>query len=393
MSGITIDKEKCVGCSLCVKSCASGAIRVSDGKAAVDMSKCVICNICIGACPAGAISIPRESASDKDLSSYRDIWVFAEQEDGEPAGVSLELLGKGRSLANAKGCRLAAVIGGKNAGGNARALIQHGADIVYLCRDSRLYENSEEEYSALMVSLIRQYRPEAILYGATTFGRSLAPKVAARIKTGLTADCTELDIDAETGLLRQTRPAFGGNLMATIICPDHRPQMSTVRPGIMQPIAPNPSRRGEIQEVFMAETISRVKLIETVNRAAANSIADAKFIVEVGRGIGNQKNLALAEKLAKQLGAELGCTRPLVDMGWCGYSRQIGQTGCSVAPDLLLSLGVSGAIQHLAGTARAKKVIAVNSDPDAPIFSVSTYKVVADCVEVVKQLLSLKNLR
>ena len=221
---------------------------------------------------------------------------------------------------------------------------------------------------------------EAILYGATAFGRELAPGVAVRLQTGLTADCTVLSMDAETGLLQQTRPAFGGNLMATIICPNHRPQMATVRPGIFREPEFDYSRSGTITQVFLAEdTKARVEIsIPAEEWGQQASIADAERLVVVGRGIGSKKNLPLMRRLAEALGAELGCTRPVVEAGWLEYHHQIGQTGVSVSPKLLVSIGVSGAIQHLAGIGGAECIIAINEDPDAPIFGAAQYKVVGD---------------
>jgi len=246
----------------------------------------------------------------------------------------------------------------------------------------------EEAYAAALCRLISREKPEIVLFGATMFGRSLAPAVAAGLRTGLTADCTVLSIDKETGLLHQTRPAFGGNLMATIICPKHRPQMATVRPGIMKALEPDEKRTGEILTAGeKAEAVDGFKLLEILKAEKTESIRDAKVIFDCGRGIGSKKNLKLVKELCDRLGASYGCSRPLVDTGLCEYPHQIGQTGCTVAPDVLVCLGVSGAIQHLAGISQAKLVIAVNNDPDAPIFAAAHYKVVADCMDVVKDLL------
>ena len=232
-------------------------------------------------------------------------------------------------------------------------------------------------------------KPEIILYGATAFGRELAPGVAVRLQTGLTADCTVLDIDPATGLLQQTRPAFGGNLMATIECPRHRPQMATVRPGIFA--APQAdalhAERGRITQVALADAWQPSVRVDAIEHAGATDvITDADVLVVAGRGIGSKKNLAVAQRLADALGGKLGCTRPLVESGWLEYWHQVGQTGVSVSPKLLISLGVSGAIQHVAGTGGAQTVIAVNEDPDAPIFGSATYRVVGDCVEVAREL-------
>lgn len=388
MAGLVIDQEKCTGCGLCLKSCAVNALSVKNESAAVS-DVCVMCGVCVDVCPFNAILIEKKEAAETEAFLYKDVWVFAEQSAGTLASVSLELTGEGRRLADARRCALVAVLSGKNGQENAKILIAAGADKVIFCPDERLAENNDEAYADYVSGLIEKYKPEAVLFGATKFGRSLAPRVAARVKTGLTADCTVLEIDQETKLLRQTRPAFGGNLMATIVCPAHRPQMATVRPGIMAAPEPDFSRCGElVEETFFARTVPAIELLEKIKTDKTMSIADAQIIVDAGRGIGNQKNLALVKEFADLIGAELGCSRPLVDMGWCEYRHQVGQTGCSVAPKLLITFGVSGAIQHLAGIARAEKIIAVNSDPEAPIFGVAHYAVVGDCVEILKEMIA-----
>ena len=392
MPGLLIDKEKCVGCGLCLKACDAGAIMLDDKKAVVNDS-CTICGICADSCPFGAISIHRDGGAAVDLASYKNIWILAEQDDGKLASVTFELIGKGRGLADERGCELLALVAGGNADANARELIEAGADKVILCADRRLWENSCEFYAEYVSAMIKKYRPETVLCGATKFGRSLAPRVAARIGTGLTADCTELAIDPETKLLCQTRPAFGGNLMATIICPNHRPQMATVRPGVMRRTEPAAGRLGEIiREQLPNKIITKTELLQKIRITGASSIADAEKIIVAGRGIGNQKNLELVREAARLIGAELGCSRPLVDMGWCEYRHQVGQTGCIVTPKLLISVGVSGAVQHQAGISRAEKIIAINHDPDAPIFDLAHYSVVGDAAEILKELIaSLKN--
>ena len=295
-------------------------------------------------------------------------------------------------LADARGCRLVALVGvsPESSLEELEHLVCAGADEVLACRDERLRQNDAEVYARLICDLVAERKPEAILYGATAFGRELAPGVAVRLQTGLTADCTVLSMDAETGLLQQTRPAFGGNLMATIVCPNHRPQMATVRPGIFKAPDFDYGRSGTITQVALAEDVkARVEIsIPAEEWGQQASIADAERLVVVGRGIGSKKNLPLMRKLAEALGAELGCTRPVVEAGWLEYRHQIGQTGVSGAPKLLVSIGVSGAIQHLAGIGGAECVIAINEDPDAPIFGAAQYKVVGDAVEVVEELLA-----
>lgn len=389
MAGLKINYEKCVGCGLCVKSCTSDALEIKNKMASVNY-KCMLCGICVDSCPFDAISIEKEQSLDIDLSQYSDIWVFAEQHKGKVLPIAYELLSKGKELARERDCKLAVLLFGKNVKSQAEKLIAQGADRVFLCEDDRLEHHLDENYVKLFDRLIKQHKPEIFLFGATGFGRSVAPRLAARVQTGLTADCTVLEIDKETGLLRQTRPAFGGNLMATIICPNHRPQMATVRPGVMTIQNHYDSHDGEIINVSLTEGAnSNIEILEEILSKKADTIADAQIIVSAGRGIGAQKNLTLVNRLAELIGGNVGVTRPLVDIGWSEYKNQIGQTGSSVAPDLLITCGVSGAIQHLAGISGAKKIVAINSDPDAPIFSMAHYKVVGDCIEIIKKLITI----
>lgn len=391
MAGLKIDQEKCVGCGLCVKSCAANALNIENKKAVVN-DNCVLCGICVDSCSFQALSIEKEQSEEIDLSEYNDIWVFAEQHMGKVLPVAYELLGKGKELARQRDCKLTALLFGKDVASETQKLIAYGADQVFLCEDDRLAENLDENYVEIFDMLINKYKPEILLFGATGFGRSIAPRVAARVRTGLTADCTLLEIDSETGLLQQTRPAFGGNLMATIVCPNHRPQMATVRPGVMSALESNDSRKGKVIPVSMPkQEIENIELLEQILTPEIDTIADAQIIVSAGRGIGSQKNLALVHQLAELLGGTVGVTRPLVDIGWSEYKYQIGQTGSTVAPKLLITCGISGAIQHLAGISGAETIIAINSDPDAPIFSVAHYKVVGDCVEILKKLISEKS--
>ena len=395
MSGLIIDSEACIGCGRCVRACASGGIVVEGerpNRCAHVTDGCILCGGCVDACPVNAISIERdEAAGAVDLDAYRDLWVFVQTDEHDAvAPVAYELMGKGRELADARGCRLVALAGMSPEGSleDLEHLVCAGADEVVVCRDERLRQNDAEVYARLICDLVAERGPEAILYGATAFGRELAPGVAVRLQTGLTADCTVLSMDTETGLLQQTRPAFGGNLMATIICPNHRPQMATVRPGIFGAPEFDYSRSGAITQVSLADDVkARVEIsIPAEEWRQQASIADAERLVVVGRGIGSKKNLPLMRRLAEALGAELGCTRPVVEAGWLEYRHQIGQTGVSVSPKLLVSIGVSGAIQHLAGMKDSKIIVAVNKDADAPIFGVADYGLVGDLFDVVPQL-------
>ena len=411
MSGLVVDAARCVGCRRCEKACATAGI-VVEGRLARVTEGCVLCGACVEACPVGALHIEKGAAADAaDLAAWQGVWVFGEQDAGAVLPVGFELVAKARELAAARGCAVTAVLGtgaddvALGAGGPADAacarLLAGGADAVLLCRDERLAQRDAEPYAAWLAELARERKPEIILCGATPFGRELAPGVAVRLQTGLTADCTVLEIDPATGLLQQTRPAFGGNLMATIACPAHRPQMATVRPGVFAglvgaggagdadglaaPVVEDLLAR--VSEVALdPRATSHVRVLERRLLAEGASIAEAPVLVVAGRGIGSKKNLALVRRLAELLGGEVGCTRPLVEMGWLAYRHQVGQTGVSVAPKLLVALGVSGAIQHLAGIGGAQTVIAVNEDPEAPIMAAATYAVQADCVAFAQEL-------
>ena len=386
--GIKIDRDLCIGCGTCLGACGSGALELSGDGYAVVNDNCVMCGMCVDACPVGAITLEKDGG-ESDISAYHGVWVFAQQSEGKILPVAYELLGKGRELADALGVTLTAVCFGSGVE-QPEKLIHAGADKVILADDPKLGFAMDLPYADLLTKLIRERKPEIVLYGATAFGRSMAPRVAATVKTGLTADCTILEIDEESKLLRQTRPAFGGNLMATIICPNTRPQMATVRPGVMPALEPDTSRTGEIerlQDLGIEDTA--VTLLNTITEVTGDNITDYDILVVGGKGVGSKKNMAYVKRLAELLGGNYGVSRPLIDAGWAEYKHQVGQTGCSVSPKLLISLGVSGAIQHLAGIGGAKKIVAVNTDPEAPIFNVAHYAVVGDCVEFMKEMIGL----
>lgn len=406
MSGLVVDAGRCVGCKRCVRACAFGGIVVEE-RLARPTDACTLCGSCIEACPVQALSIDRGhvatgDGAGADASACRDIWVVAQLDAaGAVLPVTFELIAKARELASHQKGRsllverrvVAVLAEGAAAESRASQLIAAGADEVLRCRNGRFPSADTAVLAALIAGLARERHPETVLFGATALGRELAPRVAVLLQTGLTADCTSLSIDSETGLLRQTRPAFGGNLMATIECPVHRPQMATVRPGVFPVTGSSCAQRasdaapGVITDVALDATLRpRVRRLD-MEPATAGTIAQAKRLVVVGRGIGSKKNLSLMKRLAELLDADLGCTRPLVEAGWLDYAHQVGQTGASVAPELLLSLGVSGAIQHLAGMGGAQTVIAVNEDSSAPIFGAARYAIVGDCIGFAEELI------
>jgi electron transfer flavoprotein alpha subunit len=356
-----------------------------EGKAFIT-DACTMCGACVEACEFKAIEKTEEAAGPvADLSAYKGVWVFAEQHKGGIASVALELLGAGRILADKRKTGLSAVFIGHGIKASAQELIAFGADTVYVADDPALKDFNDDTYAAILTTLASQHKPEIILAGATAIGRSFFPKVASSLHTGLTADCTVLDIDAETGHLHQTRPAFGGNIMATIVTPNHRPQMATVRHKVMKPAPRDNARTGEIVDVKLTQTGAlRTKVIKTVEELGETvNICEADIIVAGGRGLGSAKNFQLLEELAKVLGGAVAATRGAVDEGWIPYSHQVGQTGKTVCPKLYIACGISGAIQHIAGMQSSDVIVAINKDPDAPIFSVATYGIVGDVHEVL----------
>lgn len=389
MASIKVHLEKCTGCTLCVKACAFGAIHMADRKAVIDMAKCTLCGACVAACKFSAIEMEKADGPKKDLSSYKDVWVFCEQKKGAVQSISFELLGEGRKLADKLGVKLCAVLLGHGLEETAEKLGERGADKVYLVDHPALKDYQDDPYTAVLVSLVEEYKPEALLCGATVIGRSLISRVAIKTNAGLTADCTGLDVDQKERLLLQTRPAFGGNIMATIIAPNHRPQMATVRHKVMQEAPVQPGRAAEIvSKVYPPETFaSRTKLLDIVAELTSTvNLSEADIIVAGGRGMGSKEGFGLLEELARVLGGAVGASRSAVDADWIPYSHQVGQTGKTVVPKLYIACGISGQIQHLIGMQSSKTIVAINKDPDAPIFKVATYGIVGDVNELVPAL-------
>lgn len=316
------------------------------------------------------------------------IFVFCEQRDGELQSVALELLGAARELAKTTGANVGALLLGEGISNKADELIAHGADEVYVVDSVHLKHYTTEAYTQAIARIVHDQEPSCLLFGATSIGRDLAPRLSARLRTGLTADCTKLEID-EQGNLFMTRPAFGGNLFATIICPDSRPQMSTVRPGVMQKLPRDDTRTGRTIPVEMAwdETKFAVRILDEVKETqTVEKIEDADILVSCGRGL---KDLEPAYALAKRVGGTLSASRALVDAGVVEQPRQVGQTGKTVHPKAYLAFGISGAIQHLAGMEESEFIVAVNTDKEAPIFRVANLGIVADGAAVIREMNNL----
>lgn len=387
--GISLDLEKCTGCGDCVSLCPFGLIEIINDQANISEG-CTLCGACEDICESQAINISEIDEAFPLDEGYRGIWVFAEQRDGYIKRVSYELLSKGRELADTLQTELCAVCFGHNIN-EVNQLIYYQADKVYLVDNPHFKKHEEELYVNKLAKLITLYKPEIVIAGATAFGRSFIPRVAARIKTGLTADCTGLEIDSNKRLLLQTRPTFGGNVMATITCPSKRPQMATVRPRVFKRANPNTTYNGQIIQVdFNGQVLtSRTKLIQFIEDLSEQvKLEDADIIISGGRGLEKAENFGLLEEFAELIGAAIGSSRPPVDDGWIQYSHQVGQTGKTVSPKLYIACGISGAVQHLAGMQTTQTIVAINNDPNAPIFEVATYGIVGDLFKVIPMIIT-----
>jgi electron transfer flavoprotein alpha subunit len=385
-----------------------------EGKLAVINEKCTACKQCIAACKFDAIEDTGEEDGPVDLSAYKHVWVYAEQRAGKLMNVALELIGEGRRLAReiSDDTKVYAVLIGDGISGLASECFEFGADGVYMIEDPLLANFTTDGYTKVLYDAVKAYKPEIVLFGATHIGRDLAPRVAARLSTGLTADCTRLDVKVSSYIdyanknttldtstldpasddkgLKQTRPAFGGNLMATIVCPRTRPQMSTVRSGVMTRRERVPGATGEIISVSpsLAEKDIRTKIVEIVKSAKEIvSLTDADIICSGGRGLGDPSGFDLIRKFAAKVGGVVGSSRAAVDAGWIDHSHQVGQTGTTVKPKIYFACGISGAIQHLAGMQTSDIIIAINKDPEAPIFEVADYGIVGDLYKVIPQII------
>ncbi len=389
MSKIRIIKDKCTGCGLCINACPVNAITIVSKKAVIDLDKCTLCKACLESCKFDAIKIKEQTKKAKDLSEYKGVWVFAENSNGNIAPVVFELLNKARQLADDLDTEVSAILLGYNIEEKAEELIKRGADKVYVVDSKDLAHYISENYTAKITELIEKYKPEILLAGATTTGRSLAARIAVKCYAGLTADCTGLEIDKDKKILIQTRPAFGGNIMAQIISPNFRPQMATVRHKVMPEAKADNSRKGKvIKESFDSEDVDqRIKFLDFVKEDVSTiNLAEADIIVSGGRGLGGPENFKIIENLAKTLDAAVGSSRACVDAGWIPYSHQVGQTGRTVCPKIYIACGISGQIQHLVGMQSSDLIIAINKDHEAPIFKVADYGIVGDLFKVIPLL-------
>lgn len=394
---VEIIKENCIGCGVCVPACPQEALDLVDDMVVVDPDKCDDCGDCIDVCPTDALALESYSKSDEAAKSkkeekkkvrakspdedYSGVWIMLEQDQCEMADVSWELLGLGRKLADDLNVELSGVLFGHKVKSQSNLAFEYGADKVYLIDASVLKDYRTEPYSRGLSLLVEKYKPEIILIGATAKGRDLAGHVATKVKTGLTADCTELSIDKESRLLMQTRPAFGGNVMATIVCENHRPQMASVRPKVMPMPEKEKGRKGDLVEekLDIKEKDVATKILEFLpEEEALVNLEQFDIIVAGGKGLGSKENFQYVFDLAEALGGTPGASRAAVEAGWIDAAYQVGQTGATVRPKLYFAIGISGAIQHVVGMKTSDIIVALNSDPDAPIFEIADYGIVGD---------------
>ncbi|MFH1646862.1 MAG: FAD-binding protein [Chloroflexota bacterium] len=389
--------DKCIGCQLCVGECPVSAIEMKDGVAHINPDLCIGCGRCSKVCPVNAVifekpvkkKVTGPGQEPRPLGDYQGVAVFIEASNGRGAGVAWELVGKARKIAEKLGSRVFGFLLGDKVGSVADEAIAYGCDAVYIMDDPALKTYISRLYGRALEHICREVKPEVLLLGATPLGRDLAPVVATRLNTGLTADCTGLDIDPETRLLVMTRPTFGGNIMASILCRSHRPQMSTVRPGVMKQPPKEKGRKGEVHRLTLEkvdEALPRVvDFIAAVTGEA--DIAQASTLVVVGKGACNSRYVPMLEELAELLGGTIACSRPVVEAGLLPYERQVGQTGKTVSPKLYIGVGVSGSVQHQAGMQGSEKIIAINTDREAPLVGIADYAIIGDYTVVVPELI------
>ena len=384
---VWVEIDLCDGCRRCIKACPYDAVEVVGGKARI-LERCTSCGACMESCRNEALLTGAEPRAIPDFSDRKGIWVFVEQRNGRLNPVALELLGKARELADLLNEEVCALLLGYQVAGLAETIIAHGADTVYLAERKLLADYRSIAYTNVIEELINTHKPNIFLLGASHIGRDLAPRLARRVGSGLTADCTDLTIDPEEGILLQTRPAFGGNVMATIANRYSRPQMATVRPGVMEIIA-KPGHKGRVvrSSVSLLEKEIGVKVLEIVKETKKQTnISKAKVIVAGGRGVGNAEDFNILRELADVMGGDVAGTRIAAEEGWISPENQVGQTGKSVRPEIYIACGISGAIQHRAGMMNSRYIIAINTDPRAAIFQIADWAIVGDLHEVVPEM-------
>ena len=392
---LIIDHERCTACKLCLRVCPFGALSFEGGLLTCSES-CTLCGACVSICNFKALTIERIKASPEELAAYRGVYIWVELEENQAGSktkkVALELLGKGRALADRLGEELAAVVLVGHDSADVSSLGWYGADRVILCQHKLLASYTTDAYTQVMSAVIAAKKPAIVLYGATAHGRDLAPRIAARLRLGLTADCTGLDIDDQNQLV-QTRPAFGGNIMASIVTPATRPQTATVRPNVFNPPLPIKDRQALLEPfpVALNRAAIRTRVVERdyLDQAGAVNLEDARVIVSGGRGCQKASNLEMLRQLAGELGGAVAGSRAVVEQGWLPHTQQVGQSGSTVAPELYIAAGISGAVQHTVGMSASKVIIAINKDPEAPILKMSDLGIVGDALEILPILTRL----
>ncbi len=389
MSVITIDLDKCNGCTLCVRSCPYEALEMQDKKAVWIEDRCTLCGACLESCKFEALTGEMPVREVPDFSDHADVWVFVELRDGVFHRSAFELLGCARKLADDLGENVVAAVLGNHVRERAGELIHFGADRSIVVDHQSLAYYQTCTYTSALERLVRNHKPNILLLPATHLGRDLAPRLARRLGLGLTADCTRLSIDPEEKVLLQTRPAFGGNIMATIVSRYSRPQTATVRPGIMRALEPDTSRKGDVlvEEVDMDQCREFTKVLECiVKEDKGANLSAAKIIVAGGRPVCSDRGIAMLTEFADAVRGQVACTRVVVEEGHLPLDRQVGQTGQSVRPEVYFACGISGAIQHKAGMDDSRYIVAINKDPDAPIFEIADFAIVGDLFEILPAL-------
>ena len=384
--------EKCVGCGKCVSTCPFGALSLVNRKA-VPSASCTMCGACVSGCPVKALSLPTTGTAKKDLSAYKGVWVFIEIADNGQTqsvrSIGLELLSKGRELADQLGEELAAVIIGDGVEKYVAELSAYGADKIYTVSNPAYHDYNTTAYANALITLIKKYSPSVVLYPSTYIGRDLSPRVAAELFVGLTADCTNLSI--ADGMLIQTRPAFGGNIMADIKCPDYRPQMSTVRPNVFKKVVTRPGRMAQViaEPIAVPAAAGKVRIISKHfdQITETEKLDEAEVVIAGGRGMKDAAGFAVLDQLAAELGGAVGASRAAIDMGLKPKEKQIGQSGVTIAAKLYVACGISGAVQHTVGIEHSEVIIGVNKDANAPIFNFCKYGFVGDARQLMPKVI------